>query len=139
MAGTFELLEHTADVGMLVVSDTLNEALAWVAKGLFSLIADLDTVTIRESIEVSVTASDRQALVVDWLNELLYRYEVEGFLPREFSVTVDETGDRLWARCWGEPLDRERHQILASVKAATYHQLELSHNGQWRIRVILDV
>jgi SHS2 domain-containing protein len=142
MAGTFELLEHTADVGIVAAGDTLGEALAWAAKGMFSVIADLDTVSPRESLEVSVKAADREALVVDWLNELLYRYEAEGFLPREFNVMVDDTGTSLRAECRGEPVDPQRHQILTSVKAATYHQLELAHPppaDQWRIQVILDV
>jgi SHS2 domain-containing protein len=44
MPGTFTFLEHTADVGIVTSSDTLDEALAWAAKGMFSAIADLDRV-----------------------------------------------------------------------------------------------
>jgi len=120
MPGTFTFLEHTADVGIVATGATLGEALAWAAKGMFSAIADLDRVVPRKRLEVSVISSDSSALVVDWLNELLYRYEAEGFLPREFDVTVDDTGTGLHAQCWGEPIDLERHQILTSVKAATY-------------------
>lgn len=114
------MLEHTADLGIVASSDTLDEALAWVAKGMFSAIADLDSVSPQELLEVAVKATDPEALVVDWLNELLYRYEAEGFLPREFDVTLDDTGTGLHAQCWGEPIDLERHEILTSVKAATY-------------------
>jgi len=139
MAGSFALLEHTADVGIVAAGDSLGEALDWLAKGMFSVIVDLDTVAPRETREVEVASGDREALVVDWLNELLYRYEAEGFLPRDFSVAVDETGNNLSARCVGEPFDEERHVVLTSVKAATYHELELSHDNEWRIQVILDV
>ncbi len=137
--GGFQLLEHTADVGILASGETLAEALSWVAKGMFSLIAELDNVVSKESLDISVTSSDPSALIVDWLNELLYRYEAEGFLPKEFDVTVDNKGTTLQARCMGEPLDPERHRILTSVKAATYHCLVASHNGEWRIQVILDL
>jgi SHS2 domain-containing protein len=139
MAGTFQLLEHTADVGIVATGDSQGEALAWLATGMFSVIADLDSVAPRECVEVSLVSSNREALVVDWLNELVYRYEAEGFLPREFKVTVDDAGTALRAECWGEPINLERHQVLTSVKAGTYHRLELSHNSQWRIQVILDV
>jgi SHS2 domain-containing protein len=139
MAGGFTLLEHTADVGIVATGASLAEALAWVARGMFSVIADLDSVAPREGLDVSVTSADPSALVVDWLNELLYRYEAEGFLPREFHVTVDETNASLQARCLGERVDPERHRILTSVKAATYHDLKLSHNGDYHIQVILDV
>jgi SHS2 domain-containing protein len=126
-------------VGIVATGPTLDEALAWLAKGMFSVIADLDTVAPRETLEMAVTSGDPESLVVDWLNELLYRYEAEGFLPRDFSVTVDDTGTSLHARCRGEPVDPDNHQVFTSVKAATYHVLELSHNHQWRIQVILDV
>ena len=78
MAG-FELLEHTADVGIVATGDTLAEALSWAAKGMFSVIVNPDGVEEREVLEVSVVSTDTTALVVDWLNELLYRYEAEGF------------------------------------------------------------
>jgi SHS2 domain-containing protein len=120
MSGTFALLGHTADVGIVATGATLGEALAWAAKGMFSIIAGLDSVSRQELLEVAVKATDPEALVVDWLNELLYRYEAEGFLPREFDVTVDDTGTGLHAQCWGEPIDLERHEILTLVKAATY-------------------
>jgi SHS2 domain-containing protein len=139
MAGGFTLLEHTADVGIVATGATLGEALAWVAKGMFSVIADLDSVVPSETLGVSVASVDQSALVVDWLNELLYRYEAEGFLPREFNVTVDEEDASLQAQCLGERVDPERHCILTSVKAATYHGLELVHDSDWHIQVILDV
>jgi SHS2 domain-containing protein len=137
--GGFTLLEHTADIGVVATGQTLGEALAWVAKGMLSIIYDLDTVAPRDCLPVSVASRDREALVVDWLNELLYQYEAAGFIFRECQVSLEEGETRLQARCWGESLDPTRHRILTAVKAATYHQLEVTHDGQWRIQVILDV
>jgi SHS2 domain-containing protein len=137
--GAFELLEHTADVGIIATGGSLAEALSWAARGMFSVIVELDDVAPLESLEVSVASPDQEALTVDWLNELLYRYEAEGFLPKEYLVSVDETGTNLTAQCLGEPFDPERHHILTSVKAATYHELMVTHNQEWQIRVILDV
>ena len=142
--GGFTLLEHTADVGVVATGQTLGDALAWVAKGMLSIIYDLDTVAPRDCLPVSVVSRDREALVVDWLNELLYQYEAAGFLTRECQVSLEEGDTRLQARCWGESLDPARHRILTVVKAATYHQLEVAHpslpgKDQWRIQVILDV
>ena len=137
--GGFELFDHTADLGLIARGEDLDEALAWLATGMFSVIADLDAVEPRESIVVSVTADDPEGLAVDWLNELLFRYEAEGFLPKEFHVSASEEGTSLEARCVGEPADPERHRTRASVKAATYHAVKVSHDGEWRIQVILDI
>lgn len=138
-SGGFQLLEHTADVGVVATGDTLADALAWAAKGMFSIIADLDTVEPRESLEVMVTSTDPDALVVDWLNELLYRYEAEGFLPKEVQVWVSEAGTSLRGLCLGEAVDPGRHLLRTIVKAATYHDLRVEHDGRWRVQVILDV
>ena len=137
--GGFGILEHTADVGVRATGDTLAEALSWVAKGMFSVIADLDSVQPRKSLEVSVASTDTDALVVDWLNELIYRYEAEGLLLKEFDVTVDEEAKSLVGKCSGEPVDPQRHVMLTAVKAATYHDLQVSHNAEWEIQAVLDV
>ena len=146
--GGFKLLEHTADVGIASTGQSLEEALAWLAIGVFSLIVDPDGVLPRDCRQISVSSRDQQALVVDWLNELLYLYEAEGFLPKECEVSVHERrrtvstnpdAVAIQARCLGEPLDPARHHILSVVKAATYHGLQITHNGHWRIQVILDI
>lgn len=137
--GRFELKEHTADLGVVGCGDDMAEALAWLATGMLTVMADLDSVSPRQSITVSVRSTDREALAVDWLNELLYRYEADGFLPKRFQVRVSEDGTELEAECLGEPADPARHSLRPAVKAATYHALEVEHNGEWRVQVILDM
>ena len=137
--GSFELLEHTADLRVVGHGQDLAEALAWTATGMFSYIADLEAVERRETLRVSVSSTDQEALVVDWLNELLFRFEAEGFLPTEFHVSLAESGTALKAKCKGEPADWERHRIRAAVKAATYHRLQVSHDGEWHVQVVLDI
>ena len=135
---TYEYLDHTADMGIVARGRDFADALTGVAEGMFAFIAELETVQPREVREVRVESADREALVVDWLNELLYRFEAEGFLPRRFEVL--EVGS-CWvrARCLGEPVDVRRHRLNAAVKAATYHQLQIQENGECRIQVILDI
>lgn len=138
--GQFQVLEHTADVGILATGDSLAEALAWLARGMFSQITDLEAVHARDSLTVCVASSDLETLAVDWLNELLFHYEARGFLPREYDVAVAEDEARLTATCLGEPVDPGRHPIYTVVKAATYHDVEVTRQGSgWRVRVLLDV
>ncbi len=138
MAG-FTLLEHTADVGIRARGSSLAEALSWVAAGMFSLIVDPDTVTSHQSQEVLVISRDRETLVVDWRNELLYRYETTGFLLKECRISLEREGTCLRAICHGERTDPARHHILTVIKAATYHRVAVTHDGGWTINVILDV
>jgi len=138
MAG-YEIIEHTADVGVSATGDTFAEALANLALGMFSLITDLELVAPDAAFEVRVSSSEADVLPVDWLNELLFLYETEGLIPCEIEVEVGGDGCTLSAACKGERVDPLRHELRTDVKAATYHQLEVTHEGGWRIRVILDV
>jgi SHS2 domain-containing protein len=86
-----------------------------------------------------VEAPDLEALLVDWLNHLLYLFDVEGFLGREFKV-VSLTPRRLQARVRGDIFDPARHPEKTGVKAATYHHLAITpKNRGWQATVILDL
>ena len=135
----FELIEHTADVGIAADGDTFADALAWVAIGMFSIIADLDLVGENSSVDVHVESPDRDSLVVGWLNELLYIFDAHQFLPKTFEVSVNQDLTGLTASCSGEPVDLYRHIFYTDVKAATYHDLEVTSGAGWNIRVVLDV
>jgi SHS2 domain-containing protein len=138
--GSFELIEHTADLGVVGRGDTLAEALEWVAIGMLGFMADLDQVRERETVSLSIAASDREALAVDWLNELLYRFEADGFLPKRLEVTVNDDGTALDATCVGEVVTAGSMDVRAAVKAATYHSVEVVQDGGgWRVRVYLDI
>ncbi|MBI2165399.1 MAG: archease [Chloroflexi bacterium] len=134
----FEFIEHTADVGIIARGRDLKEAFANAALGMFSFIADLDTVQERESLIVEVTAADRESLLVEWLNELNFIFETRMFIFKRFEIEEIEDS-HLRARGIGEPVDRQRHRIKSSVKGATYHMLRIGHNSEWHARVILDI
>lgn len=134
----FDVIEHTADVGIIARGATLPEVFANAAAGMMSFLILPALVRPRESRRVVVEAEDRDGLLVAWLNELLVLLNGDAFVPREFRI-VQLTETRLEAEVLGEPVDPQRHQFRLDVKAATYHQLEISHNGGWRAKVIFDV
>ena len=125
-------------MGIRATGADLGEAFANAARGMFSIITDLGTIRGGESHRVSVTAPDVEALLVNWLNELLYRFEVEGLLFGEFSIE-EITQRQLVATCNGERCDPQRHPMKTGVKAATYHSLEINQHHPVYVRVILDI
>ena len=135
----FEVFDHTADVGIVARGVTLTEAFANAARGMFSLMVDLDRVAERDERRVEVEADDLEGLVVHWLSELLFISEVDGLVFRRFDV--DGLSDtKLAARAYGEPLDIERHNPQLMIKAVTRHQLQVGReDGGYRIRVIFDI
>ena len=135
----YETFEHTADLGLRVEAADLDGLFAEAGRGLTSMLVD-DPAQIHPRLEASlrVEGADRAYLLFDWLNELLFRFESERLLFREFDVHVTESG--LEATLRGEPADPQRHQLAHEVKAITYHQLviEPTESG-WRAEVIVDI
>ena len=133
----FQLIEHTADTGLIAYGHNLAEAFANAAYGLFSIITELDKVKEIESQEVTVNAEDTESLLFKWLNDLIYTFEVKHYLFKRFDI-VEFAKTSLKATCWGEKYDPSRHHIKIGVKSATYHLLEVDE-GKNRVQVIFDV
>lgn len=137
--GKYKTIEHTADIGIRVKAKTLEGLFALVACAMFDLMVDLSKVRPARKAEVSLNAQSLEELLITWLNELVFRAEVSGMFFSKFEVdSVDES--TLKASVWGEPYREGKHSIRQTVKAATYHALEVSTSGgNWSARVIFDV
>jgi SHS2 domain-containing protein len=135
----YEVFEHTADVGLRVRANSLDELFADAGRALFALVvANLDAVRPTQSIVIDLVGDQRDYLLFDWLNELLYLFEVRRLLLSSFEVQVADSG--LHARVAGEPIDLARHHLEHEVKAITYHGLLVRpSNGGWLAEVIVDI
>ncbi len=136
----FEILEHTADIGIVARGRDLKELFVNAARGMFSVVTDLGRVNGGFEIEVSVEGNDYEDLLVAWLNELLYLFEVESVLLRDFFVR--EIGRHsLKALVRGEPIDLRRHTIERQIKACTYYEARVQKDGEgrWEGQVYFDV
>ncbi len=136
-ARQFEVIEHTADIGVIAYGENLAAAYANAALGLFDIICDTDKVREVESRTVEIHSADEQGLLFDWLNHLIYIFEVERMLFRRFDVT-DFDGKSLHALCHGEKYDTSRHELRLGVKSATYHMMSVDKDKN-TVRVIFDV
>jgi SHS2 domain-containing protein len=95
----------------------------------------------RVSEHISLESPELDLLLVDWLSELLFRFETSGLLVARATVELASTDVyRLGARVEGESLDPQRHPVKVLLKAVTYHALEVKEepNG-WRATVIFDI
>ena len=138
MTKEFEILDHTADVGIIAYGADLKQAFANAAKGLFSLITGLGDVDEALHRDIELTAADEESLLVDWLNELVYYFDAEGILFKRFDIT--ELNNRhLKARGYGEKADSAKHELKMGVKAATYHMLKIEKNNGYRVQVLFDI
>jgi SHS2 domain-containing protein len=134
----YELIEHTADVGIMACGADVKEAFANAARGMFSLIVEPGSIRETTHRDIEVTAPDEESLLVAWLNELIYLFDAETMLFSRFKIT--ELGDtRLKARAYGEPVDESRHRLKTGIKAATYHMVEVARDNGVRVKVLFDI
>ena len=138
MKKDFEILDHTADVGIIAYGADLSQAFANAARGLFSLITDLDDVEEILHRDAELTATDEESLLVEWLNELIYQFDTEGIIFKRFDIIrLDST--RLKARSYGEKVDKLKHKLKIGVKAATYHMLKVDKGDGCKVQVLFDI
>ena len=133
----FRLIEHTADIGLVAYGRTLAEAFANAAYGLFSIIADLKRVKETESRTVDLNEENTEALLFEWLNSLIYLFDVEMLIFKRFDIEYFD-GKRLKAICHGEKYNPSHHQLNLGVKSATYHMLKVDKEKN-QVQVIFDI
>jgi SHS2 domain-containing protein len=134
-----ETFDHTADLGLRIRAADLDTLFAEAGAALFSVIVDnLDAVVPTQPRELRIAGDDHALLLFDWLRELLYLFDSEGWLFSRFEVTVADDG--LAAVAWGEKLDEARHALGHEVKAITYHGLKVEREPDgWLAEVIVDI
>jgi SHS2 domain-containing protein len=135
----FEFSAHAGDARVEVRAESLESLFVTAAQALLHLITEPATIERRRQRSIALEAEDPAELLVRWLNELLFLFETEGLLLRDFSLRI-EPGFRLRATGHGEPFAADRHPILAVVKAATYHLLSLTEGSDgFRATVVFDL
>lgn len=136
----FEVIEHTADIGIKAQGRTPEELFAHMAQGMFGLIVSPEEVRALQRIPVAAQAQDWDHLLVAWLRELLFLFDTQHFLAASFEIHRLEP-TRIEATAIGEKLDPARHHVDKEVKAATYCDLTLKQqpDGSWVAQVIFDI
>lgn len=137
--GQYEFINHTADIGIKVRGFSRKEMFENAARAMFDLIVDLDTVKTRNQMTIEIRGEQLEELLADWLRDLLYRYNGDKYLLKEFKIEkISPRG--LKARVRGEKLDMSRHSLRREIKAVTYHDLKIRKlNRQWQAQIIFDI
>ncbi|MFW5917899.1 MAG: archease [Haloferacaceae archaeon] len=133
----YELREHTADVAVEATGETLSAVFEAVADGLAAAMCDRIPEG-GERFRFTVRAEGREALLFDYLDQLIYERDVRDVLPVDTDVTVRQDDD--WvaaASARGVPLEAVDAR---EIKAVTYSEMDLSRtDGGWHAYVVFDV
>ena len=135
----YEIIEHTADIGLRARGKDLKEFFTNAAGGMFAIIAELKNVRTKEKVPIKLEAPNIEELFLSWLSELLYQHNSKRILFKEFLIDK-LTDNEISARAMGEKLDLKRQGLKKEIKAVTYHQLKVQKlKNYWQGEVIFDV
>jgi len=139
MGQPFEILEHTADVGIRAFGRTLPELYENAARGMLEVLLDPASVRPAEEEMVAVAGADAVDLLIAWLHEILLRADAG---KRVFSRVrvVEVTEWQLTATLNGEALDRSRHDLRAEIKGVPYYGARVEKTAEgWMAEVYFDI
>jgi len=131
----FQEIEHTADWAFRAHGSNLAQLFINAARGMFELQGAAGSFETSVAREVAVSGVDRESLLVNWLNELLYLQEMKHETYSRFEIPeISDT--QLRARVHGRPHRPEGKLI----KAVTFHDLEVRQSDDgWEATVVVDV
>ena len=135
----YEVFEHTADIGLHAYGATLAELFIHAAQGMESLMVAPEQIRPQVQREVEVEGHDEIALLIAWLNELIFLFDTDYLLLCDFTIdAISRT--HVKARAAGEAYDAQRHDLSSAIKAVTWHEasVEQSDNG-YKARIIFDI
>lgn len=138
-AGSFEFIEHTADLAVRARAASLPELFIQAAKGMYALLGELHPG--RQSVETTIEtrAPDVEDLLHDWLAELLWQIDYEKCLFDQFHFTRFDP-HHLVAQCKGTIYDAGRSERSVEIKAVTYHDLRVTKRGDmYEVTVVFDI
>jgi SHS2 domain-containing protein len=138
------MFDHTADVGFEVAeAPTLEHLFGQAHRALLMTMFEWPPEKGEEERLVRLSAPDLEALLVRWINELVFLIQDNGFVPVSVALQIWEATDggfSLKARLTGASLDLEGYGWQGEIKSATFHGLDVtSQSGGWQARMILDV
>ena len=138
----FEILEHTADIGIAAYGKTKREVFINVAKGMFEIIAG-ENKNLKDNFydKIKLEADNLEGLLFAWLSELLYIGETRLVILNKFQIK--ELSDyQIKAEIGGIKINPPSVKIEKEIKAVTYHRLEIKkdeESGLWSAQVIFDI
>lgn len=136
---TYDIIDHTADIGVKAYGKTLSECFENAAKAMFDIITDKSEIESIGEYNIILESSDLEQLLVDWLSELLFLNSAKNLVFGFFKIDLDEKKNSLSAKIFGEKYNISKHKIGTEIKAVTYHILEVKKKKPYHVQVLFDI
>ncbi len=138
MKKRFKVIDFYGDVGLEVRGESMEELFENAAKGLSMLITTSKIKPVIK-IEISLTATDKETLLLKWLNELIFYFDAKGFVGSKVVFKKFDQNNLVASVC-GDYFDNNKHKAGLLIKAATYHNMLFDTNEKGLYaKIIFDI
>lgn len=138
----FNYFETTADIGIEVRANSLEDAFISSALATMNLVTDVDKINPVITEEVELVSEDLYALLYDWVTEVIMLMNCDFFIANRYDlkITKDDENCRLSAKLYGDTYDTNRYNYKTEVKAITYHMMKIeSVENEYHVKFIVDI
>jgi len=136
----YTLREHTADIAVEATAPDLGGLFGSIADGLAAAMCESIPADGGDRFEIECRAESVEALLYEYLDQLIYERDVRLVLPVDNEADVDELNHDEWrvtASARGVPLDSV---AAREIKAVTYSEMVIDQRGEeWYGYVVFDV
>jgi SHS2 domain-containing protein len=134
---TYEILDHTADIGFRATGETLSEAFESATRAFAEIVSYENPPEADDEARVEAEAEDAESLLFDYLDRLIYTQDVEDVVVVDADVEVDEDALRLDAKLRVAPIGDDAYM---DIKAPTYNEMRAVRcDGGWVLKAVLDI
>jgi SHS2 domain-containing protein len=139
-AKDYEIIDHTADIGVRVKGDNLEDLFIKTAAAMFDVMVTSKPNLIPSiNVPIEVKANSTDELLVKWLQELLYIFDTRHLVLSKFFID-DISENSLAGGALGLKFDKTRHEFKRQIKAVTYHMISVEKQRDgWHAQVIFDI
>ena len=142
---TYEIIDHTADIGIKVYGKNLEVLFLNAARAMFEIMLEvikkrsIFQKTEHKKFLLNKQGSNLEEVLVVWLSELLYLFSTEGLIMEKADMQKLDSAS-IQAEVTGKIFNPEYSRIKTEIKAVTYHELEVKETERgWEAQVIFDV
>ena len=137
---SYKLLDHATDAFIEVTASNLEEAFLTAANAVIETTLDREKVEEKEEMVIKVGGKELCYLLFDWLEAVIYQLITEGFAIKRIELDLKKNdGYEITAKTHGEPIDLKKHNFKVEIKAPTFHEMNISEDGQVKMKFLLDL
>ncbi len=135
----FESIRHTADLAIQVRGNQVEDLFVYAVRGLHSLLVEPSDRPVAEAKTLFLEGDSPEWLLWRLLNEVLFLFDTEGFLPMDAAIEAQGAG-YLRIRLLGRNFSPDSDAVAHAVKAATCHDLSITRTegGAWSVTIVFD-